>query len=241
MSGNRTNYLRNFSLVLVVTLVLTIPTTELQAQSSGNPGIIPPNARPYGLSYGRLSALWWKWAFSIPLDKNPLLDDTGANCAEGQNGPVWFLSGTGGGSATRRCTIPLGKSIFLPVVTVVAGSGVFDCDPTVSGVPCDVPALRTLLASLLDNPTLLEADVDGLPLQNLNAYRAISPEFSITYPANSYTGVAEGTYTPQVCDGYWIMLAPLSAGNHTIRVRGIIDFFGSPFESEATYNLTVGN
>jgi hypothetical protein len=47
-----------------------------------------------------------------------------------------------------------------------------------------------------------------------------------------------GTFSPQVSDGYWIMLAPLSAGAHTIHFKGILN---GGFESEVTYFLTIGH
>jgi hypothetical protein len=241
MSRSKKRYCRNIAAALVLILGLTMPITTPQAQSGGNPGVIPPNARPYGLTYGDWSARWWQWALSIPATTNPLLDATGANCAEGQTGHVWFLAGTFGGSATRTCTIPPGKAIFFPIINIVFGSGVFDCDPTNPGVPCDVAALRASAASVMNNPILLEAEVDGRPLRNLNAYRAFSPVFSITHPSDSVFGVAPGTYTPQISDGYWIMLAPLSAGTHTVHFKGIADFFGTPFGTEVTYHLTVGH
>jgi hypothetical protein len=239
MIGNSKRYGRGVITAIVLIVGLTIPITKPLAQSGGNPGVIPRNARPYGLTYGDWSARWWQWTISIPAATNPLLDATGANCAEGQTGQVWFLAGTGGGPATRTCTIPPGKAIFFPILNIVFGSGVFDCDPTNPGVPCDVATLRANAASIMDNPILLEAEVDGRSLQNLNAYRAFSPVFSITHPPDSIYGVPPGTYTPQISDGYWVMLAPLSVGAHTIHFKGVVDFFGTPFETEVTYHLTI--
>jgi hypothetical protein len=37
------------------------------------------------------------------------------------------------------------------------------------------------------------------------------------------------------------MLSPLSAGQHTIHFSGAGTFFGSPFSTEVTYNLTVAS
>src|SRR5438045_3460219 len=75
-----------------------------------NPGVHPPNSKPYGLSYGEWSARWWQWTLQIPLATNPNFDTTGAHCAEGQSGHVWFLAGWFPGahppSVTRECTIP---------------------------------------------------------------------------------------------------------------------------------------
>jgi hypothetical protein len=58
-------------------------------------------------AYKQLSAQWWQWALSIPVDSNPLADPTKNDCMVGQGGSDWFLAGVfGGSSATRACTIP---------------------------------------------------------------------------------------------------------------------------------------
>jgi hypothetical protein len=115
----------------------------------------------------------------------------------------------------------------------------FDCWGTLNGAPnpnpalppCSAPdwfdynnpdnvlnwsALASLVATLF-NPSIMEADVDGKSIQNLAAYRAAAPMFSITMPSANLmgTGVA-GTYDPNGGFGYWIMLTPLSRGVHTI-------------------------
>jgi hypothetical protein len=60
---------------------------------NGNTGVYSARSKPYGLSYGEWSARWWQWILSIPTQMNPNLDSTGAHCAEGQSGHVWFLPG----------------------------------------------------------------------------------------------------------------------------------------------------
>jgi hypothetical protein len=116
--------------------------------------------------------------------------------------------------------MPAGKALFMPVYNWIFGSGVFDCDPTVPGVPCNVDDLSALAAANTEVATVLEVTIDGVPVQNVRDYRASSPDpFSITYPENSVVGVPAGTYYPQVADGYWLMLAPLSKGKHTIEIH----------------------
>ncbi len=48
--------------------------------------------------------------------------------------------------------------------------------------------------------------------------------------------VPAGTYSPQVADGYYLILKPLSAGEHTIEVH--VES-GLGFSYDQTYNLTV--
>ena len=207
----------------------------------GNPGVLPPQSHPYGKSYGEWAAKWWQWVLSIPADRNPLTDPTGAFAGEDQSGPVWFGAGTFGGSAERSYTMPAGKAIFLPVFNWIFGSGVFDCNPTVPGVPCCVPCLQATAAANTEAADILEVSIDGVAVKNVRAYRAASPgAFPVTYPENSVIGVAAGTYFPQVADGYWLMLAPLAKGLHEIRLHvrapntsnGLIEF-------EVIHHVTV--
>src|SRR5713101_7010641 len=84
------------------------PTSQAaRGQRNLNPRVIPPHARPYGLSYGEWGARWWSWAYSFPLAQFPPLQSGDVDCGAGQSGPVWFLAGTAGqGPVTRSCTVP---------------------------------------------------------------------------------------------------------------------------------------
>jgi len=207
------------TLLVAVLAAIVLPASSQVAQSNPNPGILPAGSTPYGKTYGQWAAAWWQWAMSVPADRNPLTDATGEFFGEGQSGPVWFR-GTFGSSSERVSTMPAGKALFMPVYNWIFGSGVFDCDPTVPGVICDVEALRAAAARNTEAATILDVTSDDVPVTNVRAYRASSPQpFSITYPEDSVVGVDAGTYFPQVTDGYWLMLAPLSKGQHTIRVH----------------------
>jgi hypothetical protein len=178
---------------------------------------------------------------SIPADRNPLTDSTGEFAGEGQSGPVWFVAGTFGNSAERDFSVPTGKTIFMPVFNCIFGAGVFDCDPTVPGVPCVVCDLQDTAAENTEAIEVLDVTIDGQPLKDVRQYRASSPgAFSIEYPENSLVGVEAGTYFPQVADGYWLMLEPLAKGEHEIvvKVRGETPYFGL-VEYEITHNITV--
>src|SRR5262245_59832273 len=84
------------------------------ADAGGN--VIPPQANPHGQSYSEWAADWWQWALEAPTPTNPLIYQTGAQCASGQVGHVWFLAGElGSGTTTRTCTIPKGTALFFPM------------------------------------------------------------------------------------------------------------------------------
>jgi hypothetical protein len=105
--------------------------------------------------------------------------------------------------------------------------------------------LVKLVAGYLDNPGPIDAEVDSVPVRNLIAYRAKAPMFSVTTPEHNILGVpwpgigpfgtgAADTYYPNGSDGYWLMLTPLTPGQHTVRFTA-----GSPPWLDVTYHLTV--
>jgi len=131
-------------MIVVIGLMMAGTRSIVQADSDARSKVIPRDANAYGNSYGEWSARWLQWVFSIPAATNPAADTTGANCGEGQAGPVWFLAGTFINTAvTRACTVPAGKALFFPLVNGAFGAGVFDCEPTVPGVTCNLVTLGT--------------------------------------------------------------------------------------------------
>jgi hypothetical protein len=238
--------------LIALILSLCALTTVTSAQGNyKNPKVLPPHSNAYGMTYGEWSAAWWQWVYSIPAVRNPILDTNGANCAEGQVGKVWFLAGTsGGGPVTRTCDVPVGKAIFFPVVNVSFGSGIFDCAPTVPDVPCDVDILRAGSRLYLSNVTELDASIDGVPLRNLHEYRAESPVFIITLPEGNLPStwglgpVLAGRYSPTLSNGYWLMLTPMSRGEHSIHFKAtavVPSPWNFSFTTEVTYHLNVVN
>lgn len=229
---------RSVIAVTVVVVGLMAGGTIRGAQADEE--IIPVNTNAYGNTYGEWSARWWQWLLSIPMATNPNLDTTGANCAQKQAGPVFFLAGTFGGSAvTRSCTVPARKALFFPILNSLFGAGVGDCDPTNPGVLCNLADLRVSSIADLDSVTLT-ASIDGESLANLPQQRVQSPVLTITLPAANVVGVNAGTYAPNVSDGYWLMVPPLPAGKHTIHFKGV--FTGGPSNGtvvEVTDHLTV--
>ena len=228
------------SVMAVTVVVVGLMTAGTIQGAQADEQIIPVNTNAYGNTYGQWSARWWQWLLSIPMATNPNFDTTGANCAQKQAGPVWFLAATFGGSAvTRSCTVPAGKALFVPILTSIFGAGAGDCDPTNPGVLCNLADLRVTTAGALDSVTLT-ASIDDQSLANLRHQRVQSPALTITYPVGAVFGVNAGTDAPNVSDGYWLMVPPLPAGQHTIHFKGV--FTGGPSKGtviEVTDHLTV--
>jgi hypothetical protein len=206
-----------------------------------NPGVLPPQSHPFGATYGEWAARWWQWAYKQPVASNPLFDETGAAIANGQAGHVWFLAGVinVSGTAVRSGTIPTGKALFFPIINFEADNL---CPPIVP--PLDVAGLRALASASIAGGTL-EADVDGRVIQDPQQYHETSPVFSVTFPNNNVfqffgCNVPAGTYSlPDgfVDEGYYLMLAPLAAGQHTIHFHGTVP--SADFTLDITYHLTV--
>lgn len=131
----------------------------------------------------------------------------------GQSGPVWFLAGTFGTLAERRCVVPADKAILMSMIN------------TVHWIPLDgstVAELRSKAKAFVDHTTELEVIVDGVPLQGLHNFRFRSPS-SFSFTTNGLFelfGLPEGAYDVAVSEGFWVMLEPLSVGQHTLKVRG---------------------
>ena len=227
---------RHVSLLLLVVAL----TTTLVA---GNPGVAPPNSMPHGVSYARWGATWWQWAFSLHanIPPNPLLTVGAVDCSYGQSGKVWFLAGAlSSGSTSRSCQVPTGTWLFLPVLNAWA-------DNVAVSPPVTIQTLQQQAASFAE-ASELHASIDGVPVQNLFAYRAAYAPFAYTVPAQDnmlqYFGADvpgndwPTTFVfPAASDGYWLMLEPLPPGSHTINFGGTAKNTG--FQIDITYTITV--
>jgi hypothetical protein len=193
----------------------------------------PPFGFPAGQSYSQLGAHWWQWALTQPADKSPLNDATGANCASGQQGLVWFLVGSSdpsGAPVKRSCTVPYGKTIVFPIAN--SEYSAFTTDPPDQRTESFVRSQVTNVESA----TNLSVEIDGIPVVTPKAYLEKSTLFSVTLPDNNIYGLPAGfVLSPSVDEGYYIALQPLTPGHHTLHFHA--DW--APAPQEVTYDLTV--
>jgi hypothetical protein len=218
------------------------------------PGRMPPRAETRGDSSEDWSAAWWQWALTIPDGPaHPLYDQTGEHCGVGQHGGVWFLAGTSADEdpdtptleVTRACTLPTGKAIFFPIVNIACST--LEAPPF-GPLPGEVwgdAELSACAARFIDGPVALvrglRVSLDDRSLKQLDACRARSPLFRFTLPSPNILGVAvpeaqETVDGQAVSDGYYVMLPPLSAGEHRLEVRGK---FVDPDTHELVFGLDV--
>lgn len=193
--------------------------------------VFTPQCHPYGESYGQWAADWWTWVLSIPAEINPLADTNGAFAAVGQHGPVWFLAGTTAtGTVTRNVTVPAGKALFFPIINTLWWTAPTDPPTTTSNI-------LSALAGVTADVTNLSCTIDGIAIKHLENYVAISPVFSLTVPADNVLGLPAAVYTPDIDEGYYLMVAPLRPGQHTIHFTGNNVDLG--FSLDITYHITI--
>ena len=223
--------MRSKRLAILFSLSLSLSTSVAFA-GSVNPGIVDP-----GAPYAELTGAWWNWAASFPAATSPLLDQTGEFGLLGDQGDIFFLAGNVGGDTSRTVNgVPSGVPIFFPVVNAVF----------ISFPGETLEEARATVNDQINNVSSLFAEIDGMPVIDLRAYRAQSPPggFVFTNLEGSLfwdpDGFPAGDYPNSAADGYWLLLEPLSPGSHTISFGGVIGDPAEPdFELSVTYAINV--
>ncbi len=223
-----------------------------------NPGILPPNSTPGDLSYPDWHVAWWNWVMSIPATSNPLLNvDDVADLATpapfplwvgpydasvGNSGHIWFLA-EAYATVVREATIPAGTTLVFPLQNHMS----WGWPP----LPEAEAWMRFYLGLVLDTAQI-SCEIDGVPVRHLETYRQQSPAVPLILPENNLPGEDPGYDGMMVDDGYYLVLAPLSVGAHTIHwttSMTLIPYWNPwdpapvpPFpqgSQEVTYHVTV--
>jgi hypothetical protein len=238
---NSYGYWRLVCGLLIALTIMTVPVGQVMADS---PLLFPDQQVLYGTRMSEWSAQWWQFVMSFPKSESPLSDESGDRCTIGQRGPVWFLMGTSGGTATRNCTIPDGKALFFPLLNLA----------DIGDATYTVRQLREELDPCMDNVTQLSLMIDGKEVVNFdkrNKFRVKSVAFDLYTPPYTYIDpktdksvtVDAANYSPVVDDGYYVMLKPLSTGLHTLQFSGTrtgcILTNGEGFSLNVTYHINV--
>jgi hypothetical protein len=199
-----------------------------------------PHSHPYGKSYAEWVAAFWKWGLEFPLDGHPFLDDPSFDFGARQSGKVWFWAASDG-PLERTVTIPAGKALFLTLRDAECSTLE---DPPFSGATEEEQ--RECAKFWADHIVDVFCTIDGVPVEDFAAYRFSSPQFQFTAPTPWIFGATGGTGT-SVGDGYYLMLAPMSAGTHTIHYGGTFHFDAGEignvdpvdFRKDITIKITV--
>lgn len=223
-------------LLTIATLMLlaALAPASLHAKGNPNPRVIPNK----GHKYERLSAQWYQWALSYPAAQIPFFNTGGpVDLASGQSGTTWFLAGANNGLVEPRTgQVAAGTRLFFPLANLVND---YPCPPEFNFEPDPGESLEHFLQrtgnEFLPNLTDLFAEVDGVPLTDLAVYRTTSPIFTFTADPelSSWDPCITGTPQSGVSVGYYLLLAPLRPGEHTLH-------FGAPsWGQDITYQVKV--
>jgi hypothetical protein len=173
--------------------------------TSATPSITASQAGP------PIQAAWWEWAAAEPTATNPVVDGTGVHCARNQPAGMWFLAGTFGDRARRRCTVSFGVPLVVPAVNLTS-SDERDC--------------RDFMA---DATGTIEFDGAPVPLERIE-HEPITFTAGVGNPMTGDSGVTE-----RVGCGLWSRIPAPTSGEHTVRIHGT----SGTFEVTAEYILTV--
>jgi len=178
--------------------------------------------------------IWWQWTYTMPKEKSPVRDLSGKYCNVEQHGDVWFLAGGYGSSKIQRsCTIPEGKYIFFPVINMVywpRQEGSLTCE-------------NAKKSAALNNDELLSIEVN---LDSQVAWNPANTRISSEKCFDLLGLIPKDLNPPRVypaaTDGYWVMLKPLSKGDHTLSFKAQYnreDGAYSKMAQDIEYKLTI--
>jgi hypothetical protein len=228
--------------------VFLIAAGSALAGKSETPTVVPPDATFHGKTYGELNAQWFQWFMKLPVQDrkgNPLphpgFNDPNFDVRDGQTGDVWFLAAPFG-TGVRTATIPQGKALFITVLNAEASTleefPFYGANETDQRYWANWNADHVVKASLF-------FEIDGVPIPDIESYRAVSPQFQFTAPTPWIFG-ATGGNGASVGDGYYVLLQQLPKGEYTIHYGGALHYSqagGDGFDYDAsidmTYQLTV--
>ena len=230
---------------------------EMMSLDARPPRVYPPHFDVAGNSMQEWAAEWWKLVFETQVHTgsqitHPNLDETGANAAQGDVGDVFFLFGTfAPGEFTRtNVTIPAGKPILVPILPMEFSN--YDTPDPNFNFPgnysaAELAGFADASADSVRSRGEVFLSVDGVAVQGVVAHKESSP-VTYTLPATDnllqFFGLPfSGPVDPAAVDGYYVMLQPLSPGEHTIEFGGSIPTNPFPllsdFTAEITYQITV--
>jgi len=195
-------------LILTVAAALCVGSVRAQEGNAGNPGVLPLGSTPFGMSYAEWHTAYWNWLMSIPADTNPSYHVSGDfDASVGQTGHVWFLPGTHGWDVVRDATIPSGTPLCVSLQSYLVWGW--------PNVPPAVAAFSNYLTQVADT-SAVSCEIDGVPVDNPDLYTGVSPATPMVLPEDNLPGYPAGTYGMKMDFGSFLLLAPLSVGQHTL-------------------------
>lgn len=203
-------------------------------------GFFPLTDTVYGLSYEAHIKRYWTFFLKIPKASNPLAGN--AACTAGQNlaSPVFYLPCNLGGEHSITCSIPSGKSVFIPVICIVI---VFGEKSAAGRVYNSIQDMHDSAFKDQDSVVDMGLKINGTILNRnkLHQYRTHTREFQVEIPPG---GLYNEGINPAVSDGHYVITKPLSSGTYKIELNGKIVCtgpicFDNQFDTKHTVTLNV--
>jgi hypothetical protein len=208
--------------LMTFVLILAVAGPAAAAGTAGR-GFLPPNARVHGHTLTELSVAWNLWGFGGAEDVNPLVNP---RCEQSSLDPrIWFTPVSFGVDEELDCDIPVGA--FL----VVTPGGYF-CDPVEAGGSTEAE-LRACAVAGFEFLSYVEVVLDGRSATNLDRYIVTSPRIGLPGP-----NLLSDEPTFVVDKSYFLVVHPLSRGQHTVRAYDEAEEFD--FKAGFTFHITVG-
>ena len=193
----------------ICTLVFVPEITNFAYSQGSNQTVYSTDSKPFGVPYQDWVARWWNWTFGISADEHPR-DDPARSCNVNQNGSVWFLPDSlsiESASTPRVCDVPVGKAIFIPVVTggvsTLEKPNYDDSQIIKEALACD------------DYSNNRSAEVDGVSINDLNdplTNRTNSTQmFTVRIVDDNIYNIKGGTGRG-FFDGWFLFVKPLAIG-----------------------------
>lgn len=214
-------------LVSFLTIALCGYFTPIIAANSNNDFSTDP--KPYGKSLDEWAKEYWQWIMGlppgdIPKDVNTNLDKCIIGSDQGR--VMTFLFSVYDLSYSSKCNISSKQPILIPLL-------IGECDPTAPEPRTKTGKIEDLWACAKDSDEGLiswEVNLDDSVLfkkvgneeVNINLKDKIlvrnSSIFNMTIPKINRFEADPGVY-PAVVDGYYLILKPLSPGEHTLTYK----------------------
>lgn len=219
---------------LSIAFALTVLSVTPRADASGR--VLAPKEKVDGRSQADYAMAWWQWVMRLPDGVRAYQDPSGAQCGLNQKGAVWFLAGTEGTmQVQRKCAIPEGRFVFLPVIALLAHAQ--------PGKPITCREAQARVGVTNDHLVQAQVALDGKVIADIPAHRLRHLPCFDAFKNAAYVE-QHAPYMPAATDGYWLMLAPLPTGMHRLSVKARYDSPGTlqgDLEEEFEYQLWVGN
>jgi len=175
--------------------------------------LLAPDAMVAGYSQSFMLAKFSQWWLSYPAATSPVLDQTGAHSALGDQGQYFFLPGSLDGTPlVRNVTVRSDQTLFLDLMVVTVW-------PDANETEAD---LRAIGNNVLGHINSMSITVDGAPAllpagyTSLAQFRQSSSLFPLSVTPDNLGGWPPGVY-PAISDGYMFAMEGLSPGTHQIR------------------------